>query len=265
MRLSLVIPAYNEARRIGATLDGLSSHGTTVGWGRHGLLEVIVVCDGCTDSTEDCARQRAGSLPLRLVAYPRNQGKGHAVRQGMLAAGGDVVVFMDADGATPPPEIGRVVEPIAAYGADIVLGSRRVPGAHIAQRQPLHRRAIGRAFSLHNRLVLGIPFLDTQCGLKAFKGGVVQQVFSDLRCTGFAFDLELSATALARGLRVVEVGVAWHDVPGSTVSPLRDGLRMLVAAWRVRGRLRRACPRSTILGAVRVCAAPEHMVVGGSR
>ena len=241
---SIIIPAFNEEERLGATLEKTASY-LRRGSGSDESCEVIVVCDGCADGTEDIARGFADKLPLRLISYAQNRGKGYAVRRGVAASSGRLVAFMDADGATPVEEIGPLSAPILGGEADIVIGSRRVPGASVAVRQPPLRRVLGRSFSCLSQALLGLRVQDTQCGFKVFDGTVARDLFRRLSCDGFAFDLEVLAEAGERGLRVVEKGVHWNEVPGSTVHPFRDGLRMARALLRIRGRLsarrRQAC------------------------
>lgn len=233
MDLSLVIPAYNEGRRLGETLSALVAHAAGGGFGP-GPWEVIVVCDGCTDDTEAVAKAFADRLPLRVIAYPDNRGKGYAVRRGVAASAGAIVAFMDADGATPPSELMRLAAPLREGRADIVVGSRRAPGAQLTPPQPWYRRFLGSAFALHARLVLGVPVRDTQCGFKLFRGDLARGLFSALRHDDFAFDVEMLWLACHCGARILEMGIRWRDVPGSSVSPLRDGLRMLRTIWRIR-------------------------------
>lgn len=237
MNLSIVIPAYNEALRIGTTLEAVAAR-AAAGSFYASSYEVIVVCDGCGDATEQVVRRFENRLPLRVVSYPVNRGKGYAVRQGVARSAGQVVAFMDADGATPAGELEGLAVPILRNQAPIVIGSRRARGSRLIVPQTLHRRLLGRAFSLHTRLVLNLPMLDTQCGFKVFQGTVARDLFGALQCDGFAFDLELLAMAQANNLRVLEMGVEWHERPGSTVHPLRDGMRMLHAAWQIRNRMR---------------------------
>jgi len=257
MNLSIVIPAYNEALRIGSTLETVAAHAAG-GSFYASSYEVFVVCDGCGDATEQVVRGFADRLPLRIVSYPVNRGKGYAVRQGVALSTGRVVAFMDADGATPVRELEGLAEPILRNQAPIVIGSRRAKGARLIVPQPLHRRVLGRAFALHTRLVLNMPVLDTQCGFKAFRGEVARELFAALQCDGFAFDLELLARAQARGLRVLEMGVEWQERPGSTVHPLRDGLRMLRAAWQIRNRMRNRKWRGCPVVATAPFSAPPH-------
>jgi len=234
---SVIIPAYNEANRIANTLESVSSYLKT-GEGRATGWEVIVVCDGCRDTTAQVAGAFKGRLPLRVLAYRDNRGKGYAVRRGVAASVGGMVTFMDADGSTPMRELDRLSKPILDDQADIVIGSRHAENSNVALDQSVCRRILGRAFSLHTRLVLGLDLHDTQCGFKVFRGDIARALFAVLRSDGFAFDLELLAEARERRLRVQERGVEWSERPGSTVHPLHDGVRMLCAAWEIRARLR---------------------------
>ncbi len=256
-RYSIIIPAYNEGQRIGPTLEALaayleSSHAEAA------TYEVFVVCDGCKDDTERTVRAFERHLPLSVLAYRDNRGKGYAVKCGVAASTGQVVAFMDADGSTPVGELRRLARPIIEGQADIVIGSRRANGAGVTIDQPITRQLLGRAFAWHARAVLGLRMKDTQCGFKVFDGEQARELFGALRCDGFAFDLEILALARERGLRMLEAGVRWHEVAGSTVHPLRDGTRMLRAAWQIRSRIkhlrRNAAPcRLSAVAATRLC------------
>lgn len=236
IKQSIVIPAYNESGRLGHTLESVADYLAKERIARD-EFEVIVVCDGCRDGTERIAKSFCGRLPLRVDSYTCNRGKGYAVRRGVAVSLGRVVAFMDADGATPVRELGNLSEPIIKGHADVVVGSRRVEGATVEDDQPVLRRLLGRAFAWHTQAVLGLRFRDTQCGFKVFAGDIARDLFKGFSCDGFAFDLEVLAEARERGLRVLERGVEWHDVEGSTVHPLSDGVRMLRAAWQIRKRL----------------------------
>lgn len=233
--LSIIVPAYNEARRIGATLSSLETYCRRAS--KRGVsCEVIVVCDGCQDETERVVLAFASRLPLRVIAYAVNRGKGYAVRRGVAASMGDVVVFMDADGSTPVDEVDRLAVPIQHALADIVVGSRRAADARVEVAQTLSRRVLSWVFAWHTRALLGLRVRDTQCGFKVFRGGVARELFGRLRCDRFAFDLELLVLARERRFHVLECGVAWREVAGSTVHPVRDGVKMLAAAWQFRFR-----------------------------
>jgi dolichyl-phosphate beta-glucosyltransferase len=157
-------------------------------------------------------------------------------------------------------ELTRLTAPIRRGEADIVVGSRRVAGAVLPVPQPWHRWLLGSIFTLHARLVLGVRVQDTQCGFKVFRGDLARDLFAGLRCDGYAFDLELLAVAHSRHVRVLEMGVEWHNVPGSSISPLRDGLRMLAATWRIRAMHGRHDPSSKPRGAAErvVATTPER-------
>lgn len=222
--LSIVIPAYNEERRIGATLARVTDYLDA----RRGRYEVIVVDDGSRDATRDVVAAVAAEHPLvRLLAQPRNAGKGAAVRAGVLASRGRDVLFSDADLSTPIEELERL-EARLRDGADVAIGSRAAPG-DVARTQPILRRLQGRAFHLVVR-ALGFRAVaairDTQCGFKLFRGGVARALFGELTVAGFAFDVELLELAHDR-FRVDEVPVAWTHADGSKVRPGLDAMKMV--------------------------------------
>lgn len=227
--LSIVIPAYNEEYRLPKTLDSLC------GMVCRRIAEVIVVCDGCTDRTATVAAQWGDCLPLRVVTYPLNRGKGYAVRQGVLAANGQIIAFMDADGSTPSSELLRLADPILSGQADVVIGSRRAIGCDVKKQPPL-RHCLGAILSLTTRKLLHLPYLDTQCGFKLFRRDSAIALFHRLLSDGFEFDLELLYLAAQMDLRTLEIGVAWRDCQDSKVSPVCDGLRMLATIRNIRSR-----------------------------
>jgi len=242
--LSVVIPAYNEEHRIRKTLEHAAEYFRQKGdlWKDY---EIIVVCDGCTDATESVAQSsRRRDANLRVISYPRNRGKGYALRTGVLASRGRYVLMMDADGSTPLVESEALLKPVAAGTSDIAIGSRRIAGARIETAQPWHRRLMGVMFGWLMRRILGMPFQDTQCGFKLFDGLAGRRLFRWCECGHFAIDVELLFRARKMGLRVVEIGVVWNDVVGSHVSPVRDALKMLgYALWlRSFGRNARILP-----------------------
>lgn len=230
--LSVIIPAYNEARRLLPYLQ------TTVGYlDRRGLsYEVLVVDDGSTDETGALIEQVGAQYPrVRLVRLSRNSGKGAAVRAGMQAATGALRLFADADGATPIEELDRL-EAAIKEGADLAIGSRTLASRDRRYRVQarLHRTLLGNLF---NRIVrrLGIRGIhDTQCGFKLFRDTVAQDLFSVARTDGYGFDLELLYVAQRRGYRIAEIPINWADQPGSKVRVLRDGIRMLCELLAVR-------------------------------
>lgn len=230
---SVVIPAYNEAERLPRYLGEIVQYFD----GRGEPYELIVVDDASTDGTdgvvEDIRREHASVRVLRL---DRNSGKGMAVRAGMLAARGRWRLFADADGATPIAELKRL-EPTLAAGADIAIGSRVLVDPSVSVVTRPHRVFVGRIFNrLRDQLGLrGIA--DSQCGFKAFRGTVADDLFVRLRTAGFGFDVELLLLAQRAGYRIAEVPVNWVDQAGSKVRVWSDGPRMLVEVVRARWRL----------------------------
>jgi dolichyl-phosphate beta-glucosyltransferase len=240
--VSVVIPAYNEAERLGLTLrrvlDYLARRGHS--------YELLVVDDGSRDDTPLVA-ERFAREGVALLRHARNRGKGAALRTGVLATRGARVLLSDADLSTPIEDLARL-EPRLAE-ADLVLGSRAVAGARIEEHQPLYRELMGKTFNLLIRL-LGVRGLrDTQCGFKLLDGEVARELFAAVQVDGFAYDVELVWLARRRGYHVTEVGVTWSNSPASRVHPLRDPLRMLrdivLMRYRHRGEGQRAAARGT--------------------
>ncbi len=227
---SIVIPAYNEARRIPATLEKVVSWIRDKRW----HAEVVVVNDGSGDRTAEVVRSFAESAPeVRLVENPGNRGKGYSVRHGMLEALGEVQVFTDADLSAPVEEAERLFDAIAD-GADIAIGSRWLESTRQTVRQPLYRQFFGRCFNLVTRAVMRLPFADTQCGFKAFTRQAAQTVFRLQTIDGWGFDPEILFIALKRGLRIREVPVSWAHDERTQLSYLQDGARMLQDLAHVR-------------------------------
>ncbi len=228
--LSVVIPAYNEERRLPPTLASIREFLD----GRGSRYEVLVVDDGSSDATASSAQSAASHWPqLRLLKLDRNRGKGAAIQRGMLAARGVRRLFTDADLSTPIDELTKL-EAAISVGADVAIGSRAVPGSRVEVHQPLHRELMGKSY---NRLLqaLVLPGLhDTQCGFKLFTATAAQSCFAELHCPGFGFDAEVLLHASASGLRVAEVGVSWRNSCGTRVSPFNDSWRMLAELWRLR-------------------------------
>jgi glycosyltransferase involved in cell wall biosynthesis len=220
---SIVIPAYNESARIGEALLEVSGCIRARGW----RAEVLVVDDGSTDDTAAMVLGWAAAHPeVRLLRNERNRGKGYSVRHGMLHAAGAVVMFTDADMSSPMEEAERLFAAIAA-GADVAIGSRWLAGKRIVHQQPLYRRFFGRCFNALTRMVMRLPFADTQCGFKAFRREAAQMVFGLQRIERWGFDPEVLFIAITRGLRVAEVPVTWGHDERSRISYLRDGMQML--------------------------------------
>lgn len=232
--LSIVVPAYNEAERIGATLEQmlawLDSHAPKA--------QIIVVDDGSRDATTEVVRRRAVNEPrLRAERLPVNRGKGAAVRRGVELAQGDWVLFSDADLSTPIEELLKLRQAVLA-GADIAIASRDRPDSDITRHQPAYREAMGRTF---NALVqaMALPgFSDTQCGFKLFSAEAARRCFGRMTIERFAFDVEVLYIARRLGYRIAEVGVRWINDERTTVSPVRDASKMLIDIAKIRYRHR---------------------------
>lgn len=227
--LSVVIPAFDESRRIAPTLLSI------VLWlrNRGHPFEVIVVDDGSRDETGAVVDEFSVEHPeVRVIRFDRNRGKGAAVREGMRIAAGSWRLMADADGATPIPELDRLLVE-ASKGADVVIGSRAIAASDTIIERRLARHLIGRLFAalVHAVAVPGVR--DTQCGFKLFRGDVARELFAAQRLERFGFDVELLFLARRLGWRVAEVAVSWNDVQGSKVS-LASGLDAFLDVLRVR-------------------------------
>lgn len=233
--LSIVVPAYNEEARITPTLQALVMFLRTSPW----RFEIVVVDDGSTDTTCGVVARLALQYPMiRLVRAPRNQGKGAAVRLGMLSARGHLRVMCDADGSMPATELPRLLAPLIACKADIAIGSRYATGARTDVAQPWYRIAWSRLCNrvIQRSLVPGIN--DTQCGFKAFTSEAARDLFARGRIDGWAFDLEILALAQRRGFAISEVGVHWTDDKRSKVNPVRDMVKVVREALVIKRNLR---------------------------
>ena len=227
---SIIIPAYNESQRLGATLDRVLAHVKACGW----KAEILVVDDGSSDSTAEIVQRYAATHPqVRLIQNPGNRGKGYSVRNGMRQAAGELLLFTDADLSAPIAEAGKLFARLAA-GADVVIGSRWLDPALQTARQPVYRQFFGRIFNLLLRGILGLRFKDTQCGFKAFTRRAAQLIFARQRIERWGFDPELLFLAGKLGLRVEEVPVEWADDPRTKIRPLRDGTRIFTEMLRIR-------------------------------
>jgi glycosyltransferase involved in cell wall biosynthesis len=222
-QLSIVIPAYNESARIENALGRVMTCVTAKGWD----AEVLVVDDGSKDDTAAIVQRWMSKYPrLHLVQNPGNKGKGYSVRNGLLQAAGDVVMFTDADLSAPMEEAERLLAAIAD-GADVAIGSRWMDRTRQTIHQPLYRQFFGRCFNWITRAVMGLPFKDTQCGFKAFKRSAAQTIFRLQTIERWGFDPEI--LFIARKLKYVirEVPVTWGHDERSRMSYLKDGMKML--------------------------------------
>src|SRR5215211_8144725 len=243
--LSVVIPAYNEAARLGNTLRAV------VDYLRQNFpdAELIVVDDGSSDQTAELARQilqDSGDLRTSVISYKSNLGKGRAVRLGLLAARGDVALFSDADLSTPISEAPKLIEPIVNGQSDVTFGSRALDRQLIGVHQSWRREQGGRVFNLVVRVATGMPFWDTQCGFKAFRMSLCRPLIEAATVDRFGFDVELLYLSFRAGLNLKEVPVRWDHNEGSKVALLSDSFKMVNEVNLIRQQARRGVYDSAI-------------------
>lgn len=234
---SVVIPTYNESERVVPTIGAIAAHLSSLGspW------ELIVADDGSTDDTVEVLNA-LGLANLQVLVAEQNGGKGSAVRRGVLAAQGDVILFADADQSTPIEQFTSLLSCIEG-GADVAIGSRAAAGAHVSNKS-MARKVFSKGLNLLVRFGFGVHHADTQCGFKMFTTTAGRQLFQRQLIDQFSFDLEILYLAKKFGMRVDEVPVEWIDAPGSTVDPAKVAVEFLkdmaVIRWNdLRGRYRR--------------------------
>lgn len=229
--LSVVIPAYNEAQRLGTTLERIASYLESR---RFPGSEIVVVDDGSTDGTAALVEAYAArDSRIRLLRNPGNRGKGYAVRNGMLDARGEWILFSDADLSSPIEEIEDLLEAARARGAAIAIGSRALDRSMVKTHQSAARELSGRFFNFLMRLITGLPYQDTQCGFKLYRRDAAQAVFALQQLDGFSFDVEDLVIAKRLGIPAVETPVEWANVEGTKVS-LAKGLQSFADLIRIR-------------------------------
>lgn len=231
--LSVVIPAYNEALRIGASLEKIRRYLASKGF----ASELVVVDDGSVDGTPGLLGKVAPSFPaFRAVRNQPNRGKGFSVRRGVLEARGEFVLFTDADLSAPIEEADKLFQALESAQADAAVGSRALQRELVGVHQPWFREYAGRAFNLLVRLTTGLRIRDTQCGLKLFRRATTRRAFELQSFTGFGFDPELLFLIERLGGKVVEVPVRWYDDPATKVRLVRDSSAMALDLVRLRWR-----------------------------
>lgn len=243
--LSIVVPAYDEAARLGESLSTVLSYVENESI----TAEVIVVDDGSKDSTAEIAREifaRFPQTPTRTIRYEQNRGKGYAVRTGMLAARGEIALFTDADLSTPITETAKLVEPIRNNQADVTFGSRALDRSLIGTHQPWRREQGGKVFNVLVRTLTGLPFWDTQCGFKAFRMNVFRPLLGVMQIDRFGFDVEFLYVANLAGLRLDEIPVRWNHCEGTKVDVLRDSRRMFGEVRQIRRNAKRGVYDSAV-------------------
>lgn len=229
--ISVVIPAYNEEKRLASTLKQVLEYLSRGNWL---FAEVLVVDDGSRDSTAALAeRFEKTDSRIRLLRNPGNRGKGYSVRHGMLEARGDWVLFTDADLSSPIEELSRLISAAESRKASVAIGSRALDRSLIGVHQSAFRENAGRFFNLCVRLIAGLPFSDTQCGFKLFERQAAQEIFSRQRLERFGFDPEILFIARQRGYRTAEVAVRWNNAEGTKVT-LLGGLTPFIDLFRIR-------------------------------
>ncbi|MCG3136102.1 MAG: Undecaprenyl-phosphate 4-deoxy-4-formamido-L-arabinose transferase [Planctomycetes bacterium] len=250
-RLSVVIPAYNESRRLPPTLAAVRAWAESKPF----AAEVVIVDDGSSDGTADVARAALAGIEHRVLVHERNRGKGAGIRTGMCAARGEFVLFSDADLSTPIEEADRFLEE-HAKGAPVVIGTRKSAGANVLRRQHPVRENMGKVFTwLSNRLVCrGIS--DFTCGFKSFRADACARIFPYQREDGWAYDSEILYLAQARGFPVKELPVRWTNDPSTRVRLLRDAIGSFAGLMRIRGR--------AAFGSYRETAAPAAAADAGA-
>ena len=227
--LSIIIPAYNEELRLPATLSSIAAY--TRSSKRN--IEVIVVDDGSRDKTVAVAEQFRNEIPsLRVVSNGENRGKGYSVRHGMQEARGEIVLFTDADLSAPIEEVEKLLP--AMKTNDVAIGSRAMDRSQISVHESPFREFAGIIFNKIVRLILWLPFVDTQCGFKAFRREPCKIIFEQQTIERFGFDPELLYLARHHGLRSVEISVRWGHSPATKVSMMRDSMMMFVDVFVIR-------------------------------
>jgi dolichyl-phosphate beta-glucosyltransferase len=257
--LSIVVPVYNEARRLRilfAALDREADDQARLAGLQ--LAEVIVVDDGSTDETPELLEKRKGAdSRLRVIRFERNRGKGAAVRSGALAAVADYVLVTDVDLSTPLSELTRLMAALR-QGNHVAMGSRALASSRILVRQPRHRELMGKTFNILLRRLTGLPYRDTQCGFKLFLLDNARVLFEVQRVEGFAFDAELCVNASRLGVRLVEVPVTWIDNRETKVRLIGSSLRMALDLFGIAWRAHRPLRRLHLEGTLEPRVSGEH-------
>jgi dolichyl-phosphate beta-glucosyltransferase len=226
--LSIVIPAYKEETRIHKILDAIFDYEKSSDL----LIEIIVVLDGTPDNTFGAAEKFKDKLKnLKIIDRKENKGKGYSVKQGMLEAKGKYILFADADNSTPIEQVDKLLKYKDEY--QVVIGSRYVKGGKLSIPQSFVRKLGSRVLNSVIQLFAVRGIVDTQCGFKMFENSAAKEIFKRMTFDRFSFDIEILAIAKLHKYKIKETGIVWCNDPHSTVSPIKDGLKMIRDAWRV--------------------------------
>lgn len=228
--LTVIIPAYNEERTIGNTLEEISGYLTK----KKIPYEIIVVDDGSTDGTIEKAKARSGLFNnFKILKNVTNRGKGYSVKRGVLSAEGEYVLFMDADNSTSIYEFDKFL-PVFKEGYEAVIASRRLRDSDVEEPQPLLRAKMGQFYIFLARIILGLNLSDFNCGFKAYKKESMRRIFDLQSMNDWSFDVELLFLIKKFGLKLKEVPVKWVHKSGSKVRPIRDGIRSFLSVIKIR-------------------------------
>ncbi|MBU3940420.1 MAG: glycosyltransferase family 2 protein [Nanoarchaeota archaeon] len=214
-KLSIIIPAYNEEKRIGKTLRAYSE------FFKNTPHEIIVVLNGCVDNTESIVKNYKKEYPHINYITTNKKGKGNAVLEGIKLSKGDLISFVDADNATKPDQVDFLIKNMGSHGA--IMGSRWMKGSKILTKQPIIRQFMSRGFNLLVRLTLNLNFSDTQCGGKVFKKEAINSILHNLKTTGWAMDVAMLYNIKKEGYKIKEVPIEWEE-PGGTVLKMRKAI-----------------------------------------
>ena len=215
LNLSIIIPAYNEEKRIGTTLKEYAK------FFENTPHEILVILNGCTDNTESVVKNCASKYQSIRYFTTTKKGKGNAILEGLKLTKGEVVSYVDADNATKPPQINLLLKEIGKY--DVIMGSRWMKGSKILTPQPVIRQLAGRGFNLLVRIMLNLNFADTQCGGKVFKKKAINSIISEFKTLGWATDAAILYKLKKKGYKIKEIPIEWSE-PGGTVLNMRKAI-----------------------------------------
>jgi dolichyl-phosphate beta-glucosyltransferase len=230
MNISVIIPAFNEEKRLGPTIERILAYLAADG----GDFEILVVDDGSSDGTAAVAGSFGTAGSVRLIKSDVNRGKGFSVKLGVEASRMEFILFSDADLSTPIEELSKLKSSLDTSGADVAVGSRAARGADVALHQPFYREMMGKIFNKIARTLTFGKIKDSQCGFKLFRREAAKKLFALSRIDGFAFDAEIIFLAQKKGYSVVEVPVRWLNNPNTRVSAVKDSAKMFIELIRIR-------------------------------